>query len=464
MFTSLVSLTVSCGAVFESETSVEGELFERISSPNLVDSEMNINSTRNKITKNQPSASELENGEDIYNSDQKIRVNSNVKIQDAQPASRLKQIVNRDFIINPLVNTNNIKQRYIVDRTFITNPLMNPYKRIPIVDDQTPKPDTSVAEETKPEFEETKPEFLDNEPIIENAVNGVATGPINTNNRASVVDAYNSWFLKSVPSMGWVGSIHNCEPNNTSLDYQQRVIDQVNYYRAMAGLEPAELDTNNSKYQAAALIMAANRKLSHNPSSDWKCYTEEGHRGARSSNLAIHSGSGMRAIDLYMEDFGINNARVGHRRWILTPSISHFAVGDVPGSNSLQTIGNRRGEAKSKLGFVAWPSPGYIPYKVVPKGSNRWSFSKKGASLSEAVVIVKNISENITYEIESKSYPSNIGYAPAIVFSPKNFNYSRPTKDTVIQVTVSNVKEGSEYKHYTYNVTLIDPSITMDTN
>jgi len=96
----------------------------------------------------------------------------------------------------------------------------------------------------------------------------------------------------------------------------------------MAGV-PADIglsSTYSTKDQAAALIFGAQGQISHDPPSNWACYSAAGDEAAGSSNIALGA-SGTSAIDLYMRDPGSNNAAVGHRRWILYPQTQTFGTG-----------------------------------------------------------------------------------------------------------------------------------------
>jgi hypothetical protein len=64
-------------------------------------------------------------------------------------------------------------------------------------------------------------------------------------------------------SMGWTGSVAGCAAGTTSQEYQFSVLRRINWFRAMAGV-PAGVSLDsilNSKDQAAALMMSANRQL-----------------------------------------------------------------------------------------------------------------------------------------------------------------------------------------------------------
>lgn len=282
-----------------------------------------------------------------------------------------------------------------------------------------------------------------------------STGAINTQSRAAVVKAYREWYQVETPDMGFTGNVQNCVEGTTSLEFQQATIHRINFYRAMVGLNPVELATNNSSYQKAALMMDANNQLSHHPPADWRCYSQDGAGGAGSSNLALGA-SGPYAIDIYIDDFGGGNEAVGHRRWILNPGQSQIATGDVPGANSLGVFLGGGNEVPEGLQFVAWPNAGFVPKDVLPRMSNRWSFSLLGgANYSGAQVAVKNMTTNANLSVSIEPFYSGYGMA-TLVFVVNGINWSA-TSDTRYQVTISGLTVGGQPKTYTYTVTVIDP-------
>ncbi len=185
-------------------------------------------------------------------------------------------------------------------------------------------------------------------------------------------------FDRQEPYHGWTGNIESCVAGTTSQEYRDSIFQRVNWYRKMAGVDPV---VENPEYstlaQHAALIMAANGWVSHQPPEDWACWTQFGYEGASKSNLARLGGGGISNIHYgYMRDPGPDNISVGHRRWMLNPKAVEFGTGDIPpeGSNALYVArGSRDGSNRTReeRGFVAWPPPGYIPPAV---NWGRWSF------------------------------------------------------------------------------------------
>lgn len=293
----------------------------------------------------------------------------------------------------------------------------------------------------------------------------IDSGPslrVNTTHRAEVVDFYFSSYrrFEGVP-MEWTGSQDECRPGATSQQHMEATLHRINFYRAICGL-PGNIrfdESLNDKCQQAALMMSKEGRLSHTPSSDWACFTADGKLAASKSNLHLGR-EGTFAIDGYMDDPGEQNYAVGHRRWILYPPQVTM------GSGSVGAQGNYRpaqalwvtapfGTRPSEPSWVAWPSPGYFPYALLPHSSRRWSFSMPNADFSKASVFVTQNGVALTNSIEhlAKGYGDN-----TLVWKlspPSPFTVS--LADTPISVLVSNVLLGNTYRSYVYKVILIDP-------
>ena len=224
------------------------------------------------------------------------------------------------------------------------------------------------------------------ERLVKNRAEGQG---FDTWNRDRVVAAHRAEFEREEPDPGFTGNVAECDAGATSQAFRDSVVQRVNWYRQMAGLDTV---TERAEYstaaQHAALMMSARGRLSHFPGSDWACYTQTGALGARSSNLGLGK-SGIRGIDSYMQDSGANNVSVGHRRWILHPQLREVGTGNIPspGANALYVVGvlGARPAVREPRGFVAWPPSGYVPAETV---WGRWSFQLPGADFGSATVYV----------------------------------------------------------------------------
>lgn len=285
---------------------------------------------------------------------------------------------------------------------------------------------------------------------------------VNPSSREDSQNFYTQVYLPSEGiNIGWDGSFKNCNEGTTSDAFREAVQLRINYFRAMAGV-PSEIklsDEYNQKAQEAALMMSINKSLSHNPPTSWQCYSSDGDQAAGNSNIALGA-FGPEAINLYMHDPGNYNYFVGHRRWILYPQTQEMGTGDIPyasgypGANALwvfdSNIFGPRPDTRDD--FVAWPPPGYVPYKVI---FPRWSFSYARADFKSASVSMTSKGKSI----EFTQQPVINGYGEnTIVWELDDLIFdSAPNSDTKYTVKINNVKINGVPRSFTYDVIIFDP-------
>eukprot|EP00045_Choanoeca_perplexa_P017776 m.266446 g.266446 ORF g.266446 m.266446 type:complete len:520 (-) comp17629_c0_seq4:5530-7089(-) len=209
---------------------------------------------------------------------------------------------------------------------------------------------------------------------------------INTRDRSSLHTSWTQDYLKDAnANEGFTGNVAACQAGDISSSFRNAVVHRTNYIRALCHLPKVDLDCEDSdKCQAAALMMAANNRLSHFPETSWTCYSQDGKDAAGASNIGLGP-SGLYAVDLYLDDPGSNNAAVGHRRWILWPKLAAIGYGYATGpgtrpGNAMWVIGNR-GAQPTSPSFVAWPAEGYFPSPLIPS-SQRWSLGVSDGDVS----------------------------------------------------------------------------------
>lgn len=311
--------------------------------------------------------------------------------------------------------------------------------------------------------------------------------------RADVVSIYFNDYLpgNNMPALNWTGNLAACNPGSVSLAAQQAMIDRVNVYRRLARLQPVQLfdasGTQDERVAAAALLMAANQTLSHNPPSSWTCYNAPfagstvgalGSAGAGASNIGIAWGlnyASNTVVDDYMDDDGVPSA--GHRLGLLDPRQTRMATGVIPDSgngvstNALMWIdfATRTGTTATPDG-VAWPPKGFIPYQLLPTVSTMWSFSYPGANFSNATVSMTSGGAAYAPTSYTERGTGCSGCVPedAIVWTPPSdtngingVSYSSPgAVDKVYNVTISGVTGSGVPSSFSYQVTVIDPAIS----
>lgn len=266
---------------------------------------------------------------------------------------------------------------------------------------------------------------------------------------------------------GWTGDVAANQPGTLNPDFQRAQILRWNWYRALAGVTPrVALDTAwSSAAQQAALMMAANNRLSHTPDPSWRGYTTAGAEAARWSNLALLL-HGPQAISGYMSDGLAGNEAVGHRRWMLFPNILRAGVGDIPGSATVPAANvlwlldpaGLVGGGPMRDGFVAWPAPGHVPHDTVP---DRWSFTLPGADFSGATLTLRRDGAVVPVRLE----PVVAGFGDAtLVWVPEGRdanaaylpNWPAPAADVAYDVALANVRVRGVARSFAYRVTVFD--------
>ena len=216
-------------------------------------------------------------------------------------------------------------------------------------------------------------------------------GSVNTYNWQAVNAAYWRDYAPglSLPT-GWTGDDSSCRAGSTSAKSQAATARAINFVRSLSGLYPISLNaTLNARSQYTALLMSANRTLSHHPGSRWKCYTSTGAANAARSNLvlAYPSITSSGVVGLYMQEPGASNYAVGHRRWLLNPFTTQMGTGATNTANAVTVIGPTSPYRPNPT-WVSWPTAGWFPNTLEPSG--RWSLSTgdRGLSFGRATVRV----------------------------------------------------------------------------
>ena len=257
----------------------------------------------------------------------------------------------------------------------------------------------------------------------------------------------------SLTELNWTGNSEGCLVGSISPTAILKTINRLNYYRRLAGIpDQCVFDEIYNRYaQHAAFLMNLNRKLSHSPDKTWLCYSDSAFTAARNSNLSFGNHT-VYALDGQVEDGGVNNYFVGHRRWILFPYTKTYGMGSTANSMALWVLskGDHYPDSLTKPyneQFVAWPPNGYVPSTLIP---NRWSFSL-------ALVDFSNASITMYYEgvqIELKTEKINNGYGlPTLVWVPQNFKPDQK-KETTIKIKIDHVKskDKNQMRSFEYSV------------
>ncbi len=218
-----------------------------------------------------------------------------------------------------------------------------------------------------------------------------------------------------------------------SAETQTYGLNALNQARFIAGL-PADVTVNDSyveKVQAGALVNAANNQLSHFPSQpadmDDDLYNL-GLSGTSSANIAWSQESIAYSVHLWMGDSDSSNIDVvGHRRWILNPSMLQTGFGAVGRYSAMYAFDFNR---SSSYKGVAWPAQN-MPLEYF-NDDDAWSISF-GTSVNKDNISIslKRSSDEKEWNFSSSSADgyfnvNNDGYGQTgcVIFRPDDISYN----------------------------------------
>lgn len=271
--------------------------------------------------------------------------------------------------------------------------------------------------------------------------------------RVEAKQLYADYYLAAVgdiEDVAWTGDEFTCYKGTVPSTTISKILLRLAYFRKAAGLNNVVLENGakSVKAQAAALMMYANGKLGHFPSSSWKCYSIEGSEGAGNSLLSTYNNA--EAIDSYIRDYGDDNGPVGHRRWLLWPKLREIGIGNTPNTSALWVMGNASTPPSDAPEYIAWPPPGYIPKQFVYP---RWSFSISGAAFTNTQISMKDqTGKVIPLSVESLD---NAYGDRTVVWVPQGLVPDQ-TADTQYTVTLQDVSVNGQMKTYEYVVIVFD--------
>lgn len=171
----------------------------------------------------------------------------------------------------------------------------------------------------------------------------------------------------------------SCEAGKLADSTLKEGLDLINMIRKTAGLGEVTLDDTYNEYaQNGALIMKASEGtiingidfggLSHNPikaDNTTKEQQDLGHKGTRNGNIGKgHASLTESILNGYMYDGDRSNiAAMGHRRWILNPTMGKVGFGQVEDYNCMYAHDM---SVNSKIeDFITWPAEN-TPVELMP--------------------------------------------------------------------------------------------------
>jgi hypothetical protein len=296
--------------------------------------------------------------------------------------------------------------------------------------------------------------------------NGSTTSQTSDPKALALKDFNEMYKASAVAGFSWNGNVSNCDPGTLSQDILNKALLRLKYFRKAAGLSNSGIvfiDSLNIKCQQNALMIKANNAISHTPPTTWSCYTAGGAQAAASGNIAYGT-SDVNTIQQWIADAGSNNAKVGHRRWMLYSRANSFGFGATNTSGTLWVFGNSsplNPMPTNTPSYVAWPPKGFIPRDVV---YSRWSLSVPAngypfpvdfTSATVTMTGANGVSVPLTIDYAN---PIENSYAGdnTIVWIPTGINLSSDA-DQKYSVKVANVMVNGVSKNYEYEVTIFKP-------
>jgi uncharacterized protein YkwD len=294
----------------------------------------------------------------------------------------------------------------------------------------------------------------------------LADSSIDSFDRASVRAAYDRDYAPLIDdltftSSPWTGSVAGCDAGSVPTSVRDDLLGAVNFYRALADLGPVTRDSAlDADAQAAALIMDANNNLSHQPPSSWDCWTQGGFDGADNSNLYLFgSWRPDFLIDAsigFMDDPGSGNTAVGHRRWILSPSIRPFGFGVTDRAYAMWVTGAYPADGHAGAPeYIAWPTAGFFPIEL---STSRWSLSH--SRFLEADLTGADVSmsfEGSRVQITRYNGSINYGFLPTVswdVTDPRFDDWLAEGRDLTFEIEVTGIDVNGSTVSHSYTVTM----------
>lgn len=242
-------------------------------------------------------------------------------------------------------------------------------------------------------------------------------------------------------------STDDCDPGTVSESAYANAILRTNLFRWLAGLSSVTEAVNlREQEQQCAVIQSANGGLNHRPPETANCYSPEGAAGARSSNLASGLSNMAGTVDLYVGDFGVSS--LGHRRWVLNPSMEETTFG-LKRSSSCMYAFSRSG--RNSVDFWSWPPPGHVPHSAL---LGEWSFASNTYAPNEMTSVEFAIDDEAFQAASSRIVGGNYGWGATIAWRFPSSVGSLRQVDRVVRIRLNNTRGGD----FTYTVKFIDCS------
>ncbi len=124
---------------------------------------------------------------------------------------------------------------------------------------------------------------------------------------------------------------------------------------------------------------------------------------------------------------------------------------NIKNADALWVIGNSSSTLPENMpDFISWPPKGFVIQSLV---FSRWSFSIPNGDLSQAEISMKVSNRDLS--LQKEEYKTGYG-DNTVVWIPQGVEINL-TEEIKYDISITNVKVGSETKSYNYSVTLVKP-------
>jgi len=261
-------------------------------------------------------------------------------------------------------------------------------------------------------------------------------------------DVCGKWRSEFVTNVGteWTetfGSMDPCDPGEVSEGSHANAIRRTNLYRWLSGLgQITENPDRRGQQQDCAVVMHGLGSLDHTPPDTTPCWTQSGYDGSSSSNLAQAGGGLARSVDLYVGDRGVDS--LGHRRWVLNPSMVDTTFGYKPPFSCMYSF-SRGGNTPQDV--QAYPPPGHVPEQAAP---GLWSFRMDSMSfVAESTTVELDIDDTGYSTVDSWVVGGGYGAGPVLAWDAPTGTWSA---GKTVRVRLTNANSQS----YSYTVVFVD--------
>ena len=284
-----------------------------------------------------------------------------------------------------------------------------------------------LAPATSPAFAQYEPSYPDE--VVEEEVPDTSGAPYPAEFSPFSAGDARSWANAAALYTAQPDLAH-CTAGVLRTEAKAAFLSAFNALRALHGLAPVRYNAAADRAAGeAAMIMAANDALSHDPPPSWKCWSAAGAGAAGSSNLL----GGVSSPYLgYEDDNAIlaewliegDSDAIGHRRWLFDPYLDQTAFGRfiavLPG-------GERVDSAVMKVFDFPANSPVDPP---VDSGPNDWRRTRSQGTIPEFVAWPQGEYPRVFFSPRAR-FSFSISQNPADVDAPGAPDFS----DAVVSIS-----------------------------